>query len=107
MSDSSAGLAHMVFFTLDDASQPKIDALVAACHKYLDGHPGTTYFSVGTLNQELARPVNDRGYHVALHVVFQDMASHDLYQVAERHKKFIEEQKPNWKQVRIFDSNLA
>lgn len=100
------GLSHMVYFTLNDSSEAKIQELVAACHKYLNDHPGVTYFSVGTLNPDLARPVNDRGYDVALNVVFADRASHDLYQVAPRHNQFIDEQKPNWKQVRVFDSDL-
>ncbi len=100
-------LSHMVYFTLQDDSEAKISELLNACKKYLDGHPGVTYFSVGTLNQELARPVNDRGYQVTLNVVFDSRESHDLYQVAPRHLEFIAEQKPNWKQVRIFDSDLV
>ncbi len=100
-------LAHMVYFTLHDASESKVRELVEACNKYLDGHPGVVYFSVGTLNKDLARPVNDHGYQVALNVVFDSRASHDAYQVAPRHTQFIEEQKANWKQVRVFDSDLA
>lgn len=97
----------MVYFTLQDDSPSKIDELVSACKKYLDDHPGIVYFSVGTLNQRLVRPVNDRGYHVALNVVFDSIESHDRYQTAPRHVQFIDEQKPNWKQVRVFDSDLA
>lgn len=100
-------LSHMVYFTLQDDSAPKISELINACKKYLDDHPGVVYFSVGTLNQELARPVNDRGYHVTLNVVFDSRDAHDLYQVAPRHLEFIAQQKPNWKQVRIFDSDLV
>lgn len=100
-------LSHMVYFTLNDASEAKVQELVGACKKYLDGHPGVVYFSVGTLNRDLARPVNDHGYHVTINVVFDSRESHDKYQVAPRHVQFIEEQKPNWKQVRVFDSDLA
>ncbi len=100
-------LSHMVYFTLHDASPAKTDELVAACKKYLDDHPGLSYFSVGRLNRELARPVNDHGYEVALNLVFDDRQAHDAYQIAPRHQQFIEEQKPNWKQVRVFDSDLA
>ena len=104
---SVARLAHHVFFTLNDSSPAKIAELVAACQKYLDDHPGVESFDVGTLNADLARPVNDRAYDVSLHVVFIDRAAHDAYQVAPRHLQFIDEQKPNWKQVRVFDSDLA
>jgi hypothetical protein len=100
------GLAHDVFFALHDNSSEKIDALIAACRKYLDGHPGTLFFGAGKLNPDLARPVNDRAFDVALHVVFQDRAAHDAYQVDPRHLQFIDEQKPNWKVVRVFDSDL-
>ena len=97
----------MVYFTLLDESEVKILELVNASKKYLDGHPGVVYFSVGTLNKELARPVNDRGYQVTLNVVFDSRESHDLYQVAPRHLEFIAEQKTNWKLVRIFDSDIV
>ncbi|AMV30616.1 Stress responsive A/B Barrel Domain protein [Pirellula sp. SH-Sr6A] len=100
-------LAHMVYFTLNDPTDANVQQLVDACKKYLDDHPGVVYFSVGTLNNDLARPVNDHGYQVALNVVFASREAHDQYQVAERHLQFIAEQKPNWKQVRVFDSDIA
>ncbi len=100
-------IAHMVYFTLNDDSESKIQELLDAAKKYLDGHPGVVYFSVGRLNKELARPVNDHGFQVALNVVFESRAAHDEYQVAPRHNQFIEEQKGNWKQVRVFDSDIA
>ena len=102
-----ARLAHIVYFSLHDNSPAKIEELVQACKKYLDDHPGLESFDVGRLNPDLARPVNDRGYEVSLHTLFVDRAAHDAYQTAPRHLKFIEEQKPNWKQVRVFDSDLA
>ncbi len=99
-------LAHIVYFTLADSSAQKIQELVSACHKYLSNHPGTVYFSVGTLNPDLSRPVNDRDYHVALHVVFDSRDAHDAYQIASRHIQFIEENKSNWAKVRVFDSDI-
>jgi len=104
---SVSGLSHMVYFTLHNDSAEAVDALVAACHKYLNHHTGVVYFSVGKLTKDLARPVNDHGYQVALNVVFADRAAHDAYQVEPRHLEFIAEQKPNWKQVRVFDSDLV
>ena len=102
-----AQLAHMVYFTLHDPSPDAVQGLVTACHRYLSGHEGVVYFSVGTLNRELVRPVNDLGYHVCLNLVFDSKESHDKYQVEPRHIRFIEEQKPGWKQVRVFDSDLS
>ena len=100
-------LAHNVYFTLDDSSDAAIDTLVAACRKYLKDHPGVVFFAAGKVALDLARPVNDRMYHVGLHVVFADKASHDAYQVAPAHLQFIEEQKHNWRQVRVFDSYVS
>ena len=67
-------------------------------------HPGTFFFAAGKLADEYQRPVNDRAFDVALHVVFTERAAHDAYQQAPRHLKFIEENKANWKQVRVFDA---
>ncbi len=88
-----------------DTSEPDFkQKLVAACKQYLSAHPGTVFFACGTLQKELDRPVNDRQFDVALHVVFESLAAHDAYQDAPLHLKFVEENRANWKQVRVFDS---
>ncbi len=96
-------LAHTVFFSLHDNSPAAIKKLVEACKKHLPDHEGVLYFAVGTLNPDLDRPVNDRDYDVALHMVFNSKAAHDAYQVAPLHHRFIHENKPNWNMVRVFD----
>ena len=101
---ASAMIVHDVYFSLKDNSPEAKKKLVAACKKYLTEHPGTVFFTAGTLAEDLNRPVNDRDFDVALHIVFKDKAAHDVYAVAERHLKFIEENKDNWKKVRVFDS---
>ena len=98
-------LVHHVYFTLHDNSPAQCQALVDACKKYLTDHPGTTFFSAGTLTPDLNREVNDLDFDVALSVVFETRADHDAYQVAPRHNEFIEENKANWKTVRVFDSD--
>jgi len=97
-------IAHNVYFSLKDNSPEARKKLVDACKKYLTKHPGEVFFAAGTLAEDLKRPVNDRDFDVALHIVFQDQASHDKYQDDKRHKEFIEENKDNWKKVRVFDS---
>ena len=101
-----AKLAHHVFFELHDSSEAKIAKLIAAAKKYLVDHDGVVDFGVGRRDPELTRPVNDVSYHVSLHVVFRDRASHDIYQTAPTHLQFIDEEKANWKKVQVFDSNL-
>lgn len=99
-------LAHMVYFTLKDRSPEARQRLVDACQKYLSGHPGTVYFGVGTLVEDLDRPVNVRDFDVALQLVFESREAHDVYQQAPRHLQFIEENKATWAQVRVFDANI-
>src|SRR2546430_7019661 len=86
-------LSHDVYFSLKDNAPAATEKLVAACKKYLSGHPGEVFFAAGTLARDLDRPVNDRDFDVALHIVFKDRAAHDQYQDAARHKQFIEENK--------------
>ena len=97
-------LAHDVYFSLIDNSPQAKGTLIAACKKYLSGHPGTVWFAAGPIGEEFQRDVNDRSFDVALHLVFTNKAAHDKYSTAERHTKFIEETKANWKKVRVFDS---
>ena len=97
-------LAHDVFFSLKDNSSQAKETLIAACKKCLTDHPGTVWFAVGPLAEEMKRDVNDRDFDVALHLVFKDKAAHDQYSQSERHQTFIKETKDNWKRVRVFDS---
>ena len=97
-------LAHDVYFSLKDNGEPAKKVMVDACRKYLSKHPGEVFFAVGTLAEGLDRPVNDRDFDVALHIVFRSKADHDKYQEDPRHLKFIAENKDNWKKVRVFDS---
>lgn len=97
-------LAHNVYFTLTDRSDAAKSALVAACKEYLADHPGVVFFACGTLEPDLARPVNDRDFDVALHVVFDSRASHDAYQEHPQHVRFVELHRGGWAKVRVFDS---
>jgi hypothetical protein len=97
-------LAHHVFFTLKERTPEATAALVAACHKYLNVQPGIVYFAAGPLCKELARPVNDLDFDVNLTIVFDSKASHDDYQTDPTHNQFIDENKPTWAKVRVFDS---
>ncbi len=97
-------IGHNVFFQLHDNSPSARQSLVDACEKHLTGHPGEVFFAAGALAEALDRPVNIRDWDVALHIVFKTQADHDRYQEEERHLRFIDENKSNWKKVRVFDS---
>jgi hypothetical protein len=100
-------LAHNVYFTLHDKSPESRKKLVAACHKYLNDHPGIVFYAAGILADAYHRPVNDMDFDVGLHVIFKDRESHDAYQTAPRHLEFIAENKASWKQVRVFDDDAT
>lgn len=100
-------LGHMVYFTLKDRSPQAVGKLVEDCRKYLSGHPGTVFFAAGTLVEDLARPVNQRDWDVALQLVFESREAHDAYQQHPRHLQFIEENKANWEKVRVYDAYVS
>ena len=97
-------LVHNVYFSLKESNDANRKKLVDACDKYLSDHPGTVFYAAGVVS-ELDRPVNDRDWDVGLHVIFKDRASHDAYQDAPKHLKFIEENKDTWAKVRVFDTD--
>ena len=101
---ADAPVTHIVFFDLVDDSDEARQNLIASAKNFLSGHDGTLYFSVGIIGEGFDRPVNDHDFSVALHVVFENKAAHDVYQTHERHVAYIEENKANWKRVRVFDS---
>jgi len=100
-------LGHMVYFTLKDKSPAAVEKMVEACKKYLTGHPGTVFFAAGALVPDLTRPVNQLDFDVALQVVFDSREAHDAYQVHPRHQQFIDENKPGWERVRVFDAYVS
>ena len=97
-------LIHNVYFTLKEGTAENTQKLTEACFKYLKDHPGVVFFAAGPLVPELERPVNVRDFHVGLLVVFKNKQAHDDYQVAQQHLQFIEENKPSWDKVRVFDT---
>jgi len=97
-------LVHNVFFSLKERSEANTQKLVDACFKYLKDHPGVVFFGAGPLVAELERPVNVRDFDVGLLVVFRSKHDHDVYQTAPAHLQFIEENKPTWEKVRVFDN---
>ena len=99
--------AHSVFFTLKDRTAEGRESLVAACREHLTGHDGTAYFAAGVRDEGMTRDVNDQNWDVALHLIFRSKDAHDAYQIAPRHRTFIEENKATWATVRVFDATLA
>jgi len=100
----SMRLIHDVYFALNNNSSDVRAKLVRDCYKYLSNHPGIVFFAAGELVESHTRDVNIRDWDVSLHIVFKNKVYHDQYQEATDHYKFIDENKDNWKSVRVFDS---
>src|SRR5262245_2805175 len=99
-------IGHMVFFELKDKSAESKKKLVDACYKYLKNHDGVLYFSAGPRAEDAKEGVSATDWDVALHIVFKDKASLDKYAPHADHKKFIDENKANWKDVKVYDSRV-
>jgi hypothetical protein len=101
---TAMAVSHDVFFSLNDNSPQARKRFIALGKRYLTDHPGTLWFTMGPLAEEMKREVNDRGFDVALHLVFKNKAALDQYAVSERHQTFIKHTRASWKSVRVFDS---
>lgn len=98
--------AHNVYFSLKENSPELVDALIADCTTYLAPQAGIISFACGILEPELDREVNDRGFDVGLHILFETREAHDAYQTDEQHDIFVERNKDNWSNVRVFDTQV-
>jgi hypothetical protein len=95
---------HMVFFWLkhpEDQNDRK--AFEHAIHKFIDNNTQVIGAHIGS-PAETDRPVIDRSYTYSLVVTFPDLKTHDAYQTDPGHLLFIEEAKPLWEKVVIYDS---
>lgn len=108
MSDTAQRpVSHSVYFKLNERTPEAAEALVAECKEKLDGHPGVLAFNVGVLGTGFDRPVNDNDFDVALYLLFENRAAHDMYQVSDRHQSYISANKEKWAQVRVFDAEVV
>jgi hypothetical protein len=99
-------IAHNVYFTLHDNRPAAVRALIDDCHRYLAPMPGIVFYAVGTpLDADPSS--TDRGFDVALHVVFQDRAALDAYMSDPAHVELIAKHESNWKDIQGFDSSVS
>jgi hypothetical protein len=105
--ESDPKLAHMVFFELKDHSQEARQKFIASCEKNLSEHEACMYFSVGTRAADVDEPVSVKDFDVALHVVFANKAAKAKYLESARHHQFVEENRPVFGKIRVFDSYLV
>jgi len=97
-------LVHTVYFWL----KPELTAAQRADFRRgvesLAGIKSVEKIYVGTPAKTTQRPIIDDSYSVALTVLCQDVAAHDVYQVDPIHHAFIEKFKAFWSRVQIYDA---
>lgn len=96
-------LVHSVFFWLKETGPAAHIEAFRAGVETLRAIPSVRAMYVG-VPASTDRPVIDRSYTVALTVVFDDLAGHDIYQEHPVHLDFVEHYKAYWERVLIYDA---
>jgi len=84
-------MSHNFFFQLADETKELRERFVELCIKYLSGHPGEVYFSVGTRVLDIDRDVSGTNFDVSVNIIFKDFDAYTDYSNSPTHEKFIKE----------------
>jgi hypothetical protein len=96
-------LAHHVLFWLKaETTQDQIAAFRKGLES-LENIETVKTFHIGT-PAAIDRPVVDVTYSFSLVIFFEDMAGHDVYQVHELHKAFLDQFRELFEKVIIYDA---
>ena len=97
-------LIHAVFFWLrpDLTTAQRADFLAEV--RKLSAVKTIEKIYVGTPAKIAERSVTERGFDVALTIVFRDGPGHDAYQVDPVHLAFVERNSASWTKVVVYDS---
>jgi hypothetical protein len=97
-------LIHSVFFWLKRGVTPARRSRFPAAVRRLAAIPTVGKIFVGPPAKLAERDVTERGFDLALTIVFRDAAAHDAYQVHPVHAAFVKRNKALWSKVQVFDS---
>lgn len=103
----SRAFSHYVAFELAEDSPKKRAALTACLTDFLEAFELETSYTVSEIAAEMNRPVNDKAFQLALHVMLKDKATYNIYAAHPTHVAFVEKCQHLWKAVRVFDSYVA
>jgi hypothetical protein len=97
-------LAHHVLFWLKtETTEDQIDAFRKGLES-LENIETVKTFHIGT-PAAIDRAVVDVTYTFSLTIFFEDMSGHDVYQVHELHKAFLDQFRELFEKVVIYDAN--
>lgn len=106
-------IQHNIYIKLKDSSPEKVKAQFDLGKKYLSKHPGQISLSYGELAKKITRHQqkpnlnNIEDFDVVFSFIFENEKAHDVYQISDRHKKFILESNQNWDNIKILDSKIT
>ena len=92
--------SHSVYFWIAEGA--KASVLADSCQRLLPAIPGIVRFTVG-VPAGTQRAAVDNSYGVALLIEFVDVLAHDTYQTHPDHQRFVDECRPLWSHVQIYD----
>jgi hypothetical protein len=97
-------LAHHVLFWLNaDTTADQKDAFKKGLES-LENIETVKTFHIGT-PAPIDRPVVDSTYTFSLTIIFEDLAGHDVYQVHDLHKAFLDQFRVLFEKVVIYDAH--
>lgn len=99
-------IQHTVFFDLRPELTAEQRAEFERGLRSLGGIPSLRRFELGRIAATPERPVVDRAFTWALYTWFNTLADHDAYQAHPLHRAFLEQCRPFWSRVRVFDVEL-
>lgn len=84
-------LLHSTYFNLGTSNTPGIvEAYMTEARQYLSESQGMISFWIGTRADDMTRPENDLKYDIAMHQLFKDEASFNLYNANDQaHNQFV------------------
>ncbi len=97
-------IAHHVLFWLKADTTEEQKAAFRKGLESLENIEVVKNFHVG-VPAPIERAVVDTTYTFSLILFFEDLAAHDVYQVHAVHKAFLEEFRPFFEKVIIYDAN--
>lgn len=91
MNTEAPMLMHSTYFNLGLNNTPDVaSAYMAEALEYLSNSQGLISFWIGARAIDMERPQNDLAYDIAMHQIFKDEASFNLYNANDTsHKQFV------------------
>ncbi len=97
-----ANFLHIVFIWLKNPEQD-LQKVLASTEEFVKKVPSVKSYHIGT-PASTNRPIVDNSYSFCLTVGFDDLEGHDLYQTHAAHVQYVENTKPLWNKVLVYDS---